>query len=76
MSAGQRSGSGGHTFLDVRGEYNREIEQLGDIGMGEDVVPDFVGTEIPDELEETDLVVNDQQRALFFVNSFEFGVRH
>jgi hypothetical protein len=58
--------------LGAAGEYNREVEQLGDRGMGEDVVPHFIGREIPDEVEETDLVINDQQRAVFFVNSFEF----
>lgn len=42
-----------------------QVEDISKSGMAQDVVAEVVGAEVTDDLRETNLVINDQQRLLY-----------
>jgi hypothetical protein len=59
------------TNLRTRGHNHRQVKHLANRSMRIDVVPHLNRSEVPDEVEQADLMVDDQQRRIVLVDPLE-----
>ena len=65
-----------HTPLSRGGEDGGEVEDLAQLGVGQDVLLVDRGVLVTDEVEETLLVVNDEEDGLVLVKTLVLEGRH
>ncbi|MNW05928.1 hypothetical protein D3C71_2022540 [compost metagenome] len=62
-------------MLEAGGEDGRQVEELGQVSQGQDVVLERIRLDVADQREQTSLVVDQQDSGVVFVQAvvFEWG---
>ena len=62
-------------MFEARGQNDRQLEELADLGQGQNVVRELVGTDVSHQGQETGLVVDEEDGGLVLVQPIVFA-RH